>query len=108
MNTQNIQTAINELQKRLIQRFGNDVQLYLFGSAARGDYSSESDIDVLVLVPGELPHSQEEDIFDTAYDVELEYDVVFGIIAYSRDFWKSRRAQSMPLFENIRKEGISI
>jgi predicted nucleotidyltransferase len=108
MNTQNIQTAVSELRKRLTYGFGDDVQLYLFGSVARGNYSSDSDIDVLVLVPGKLTASQEEKIFDAAYDVELEYDVVFGIIAYSKDFWTSTQARSMPLCEHIRREGIPV
>ena len=108
MNTQNIQTAITELRKRLTQRLGDHVRLYVFGSVARGSYSSESDIDVLVLVPGKLTNSLEENIFDIAYDVELEYDVVFGVVVYSHDFWRSSRGYSMPLHKIIREEGFAV
>lgn len=42
--------AVNELVRRLAASLGNDViAVTLFGSTARGDAQSESDIDVLVL-----------------------------------------------------------
>lgn len=50
----------------------------------------------------------EEHIFDLAFEVGLHYDIVFGVIVYSADFWATPRARVMPLFENISHEGISI
>lgn len=80
----------------------------LFGSVARGDSQRYSDIDVLVLLPGKVDNTLEEKVFDAAYDIELEYGVVFGIIVYAKDFWASDLAASMPLYQNIRKEGIPV
>ncbi|MEI6127768.1 MAG: nucleotidyltransferase domain-containing protein [Pseudomonadota bacterium] len=50
MNAQDIKYATNALKKKVSDRFGSDDELYLFGSAARGDYEPLSDIDVLVLL----------------------------------------------------------
>ncbi|MBM4312635.1 MAG: nucleotidyltransferase domain-containing protein [Deltaproteobacteria bacterium] len=108
MNRKLIQKAIQELKQRLVQRFGADVELRIFGSVARGDYHEHSDIDILVVLPVLVDNAIEEQIFDMAYDIELEYGLVIGTIAYSKDFWYSDRAAVMPLFRNIQRESLSV
>ncbi|MCK4765993.1 MAG: nucleotidyltransferase domain-containing protein [Candidatus Aminicenantes bacterium] len=103
-----IKEALDLLKSRLAERFGSDIELTLFGSTARGESREFSDIDVLVLFPGEVDISLEERIFDAAFEVGLEYDIVFGVIVYSHDFWETPRAKVMPLYENIQQEGIRI
>lgn len=58
--------------------------------------------------PQEVDISLEEQVFDLAFEVGLEYDIVFGVIVYSRRFWKTPRAAVMPLYESINREGIRI
>ncbi len=50
---------------------------------ARGDYHEYSDIDILVVLPSEVNTATEEQVFDLAYDIELEYGVIIGTIVYS-------------------------
>jgi len=45
---------------------------------ARGDYHEHSDIDILVVLPVPVDNAIEEQIFDMAYDIELEYGLVIG------------------------------
>jgi predicted nucleotidyltransferase len=92
----------------LIDRFGPDVELRIFGPVARGDYQEHSDIDLLVVLPVPVNHAVEEQVFDMACDVELEYGLVIGTIVYSKDFWYSDRASAMPLFRNIQREGLFV
>jgi predicted nucleotidyltransferase len=103
-----IKEALNRLKEKVVEHFGTETEIFLFGSAARGEYDEFSDVDVLVLIPGEVDIALEERIFDLAFEVGLQYDVVFGVIVYSIDFWKTPRAAVMPLYENIKREGISI
>lgn len=103
-----IKQAINKLKEKLIAKFGSDIEIYLFGSFVRGDYQTYSDIDILVLVPFELNNSIEEQIFDIAYDIELEHDVVFGVVVYSKEYWYSQLSRVTPLYKNIQKEGITV
>lgn len=103
-----MERAVQELKQKLIERLGHKTEIYLFGSAARGDFGPLSDIDVLVLIPFEVNNSLEEEIFDLAYDVELECGVVFGIVVYSKEFWNSPTASFMPLHKNIEREGIAV
>ncbi len=108
MTKGDIETAIREFKKKLIDKFGAETEIYLFGSAARGDYGMYSDIDLLVLLPFEPNNSIEEQVFDLGYDIELEYSVVFGIIVYPKTFWNSEMAGTMPLYKNIKKEGVCV
>ncbi len=108
MNDQNIKRSISALKKILQKRFGSELELYLFGSVARNDYEPDSDIDILVLIPGKVDTSLKEDIIDLAYDVELEYDVVFGIVVRSKEFWISEKAAAMPFHQNVQREAVRI
>jgi predicted nucleotidyltransferase len=100
--------VVQELKSKLIELFGEGIELRVFGSAARGDYRKHSDIDVLVLLPVRVNNTIEEKVFDSAYDIELKYSVIFGIVVYAKEFWASDIAASMPLYQNIQRESISI
>ena len=108
MNQTQIQKAIQALKQGLVNRFGTDVELRIFGSVARGDYHEHSDIDILVVLPGKVDNAIEEQVFDMAYDIELEYGLVIGTIVYSRDFLYSDRAVVMPLYKNIQRDGLFV
>ena len=62
----------------------------------------------LILYPGNVTNSLEEEIIDIAYEIELKYDIIFGIVVYSQEFWNSEYAQSMPLYQNIIFEGLPV
>ena len=108
MTKQTIEHAVKELKEIIAARYGQATEMRIFGSAARGAFSKESDIDVLVLVPGDINNTIEENIFELAYDIELKFSVVFGIIVYPKQFWHSDKAKAMPLFHTISKEGIAV
>jgi uncharacterized protein len=46
--------AITKITRRLVE-FYRPERIYLFGSAARGDWGPDSDLDFCVVVPGETP-----------------------------------------------------
>ena len=108
MTKKQINMAVQELKSKLRMSFGEDIELRLFGSAVRGDYRKHSDIDVLVLLPGRVDNALEEKVFDAAYDIELKHGLIFGIIVYAREFWRSEVAASMPLYQNIEREGVTV
>lgn len=108
MNKKNINKSIAQLKKALFNRFGKGIELYLFGSVARNDYHPDSDIDILVLVPGEVDTKLEIEILHLAYDIELEYDVVFGLVVNEKEFWESEKASVMPFHQNLQREALRI
>jgi len=88
--------------KQAVESKYDIIELKLFGSSARQDYSKTSDIDIMVRLP-RLDREIEEDLFDTAYELELEYDCVIDVIVLPQDF-----SESIPLYQNILKEGVEI
>lgn len=45
----------------------------------------------------------EEDVFNMAYDLELEYDCLIDVIVLPKNL-----KYTIPLYQNILKEGISV
>ncbi len=93
------------ITKRFRQAVGdkyNIIEMRLFGSFARGDYSKSSDIDLMVRLP-KVDRNIEEDLFNIAYDLELEYDCVIDVIVLPQNF-----NNNIMIYQNIQKEGIAI
>ncbi len=86
----------------IIEKKYTILDIKLFGSSVRGDFSKSSDIDIMVKLPT-VNRKIEEDLFNIAYDLELEYDCLIGIIVLSEDM-----KTNIPLFQNIEKEGVRI
>jgi len=94
-----------ELRKRIASKYLVH-QFRVFGSAARGDSRKGSDIDVWVCL-SELDREIEEDLFDIAYDIELEYDCLIDLIAVSEKDLKGQIGIA-PIQKNILSEGIPL
>ncbi len=84
-------------------------QMILYGSYARGDYGDNSDMDIMVWT--ELTDDRiiqiEDEIFDAAYDIELEYGVPISVNIKNEKHFKNW-VNSLPYYSNIQKEGIII
>ena len=93
---------ISKQFKQSIEEKYNIVDMKLFGSSARGDFSKSSDIDIMVRLP-KVDRTIEEELFDIAYDLELEYDCLIDVIVLAEDM-----IDSIPLYQNIEKEGVAI
>jgi predicted nucleotidyltransferase len=82
------------------------VKLILFGSQARGDAEDGSDIDVLVVLKGQVEAGKEiERTIDIVSRLSLENDIVVSCLFIDEDRFLSRNG---PLLRNIRKEGIDV
>lgn len=94
--------AIIKQFRQAVEEKYSIIEMKLFGSFARGDYSKTSDIDLMVVLP-KVNRNIEEDLFNIAYDLELEYDCVIDVIVLPQNF-----NNSIPVYQNIRKEGIAV
>lgn len=99
--------AIQGLKEQLKKDFSVK-EIVLFGSKARGDSDAESDLDVLVVLNDEVDDDIRKKVFSLSFELELKYDVIFGILVEQKDFWDSPRGRSMPIRWNIDKEGIEV
>lgn len=92
----------NILQEKL-------VKIILYGSYARGDFSEDSDIDLLILVNAaqDRLHGYTDAIYDLSYDYDQIYDVEINPVVQSfaiYDHWKT----TYPFFLNVEKEGVAV
>ena len=84
-------------------------KIILYGSYARGDYDSESDIDIMVLADvntAELPKLKDK-ICQISSDVSLDNDITVSVFLKDRAFFDSH-INILPFYKNIVSEGILI
>lgn len=87
--------------------FGNSiVEIILYGSYARGDYDSDSDIDITAIVHGERRELQDKlkYVWDVAFDIGLENNIIISptvIPVHEFDKYKIQ----LPYYRNIATEG---
>jgi len=96
-----IAVIVKQLRKKIESRY-NIRDMKLFGSSARGDSSQDSDIDIMIKLPF-VDRNIEEDLFNMAYDLELEHDCLIDIIVIPESL-----KTSIPLYQNIEKEGVAV
>lgn len=97
----------NEMVKCYQQVYGKDiVDIFLYGSYARGDYDSESDIDFAAIVYGEREALQQKlkVIWDMSVDIGIENDVVISPIVIPHDEFEKYQ-EILPYYRSILTEG---
>ena len=100
-----IKKALKELQQSLEQIYGEQLRgIYLYGSYARGDFHPDSDVDVLIVLDGEVKPTQEIDrINHQVANICLDHNILIATFPVSEKWFKERKS---PFFENVRQEGV--
>ncbi len=103
--SENEKKAVLALKKEVL-KLDKKAKLIIYGSKVRGDFDEESDIDILIILGNPLPELKYK-ILDIATEIELQYDVVFGIVIISQEEFKNSKIFRQSLyFKNIKSEGI--
>jgi predicted nucleotidyltransferase len=103
-----IRKILRDLKKGLIEIYGDQLKaVYLFGSFARGEGKlPDSDIDVMVVLSTEFNYWKTyERASKLIADVSLENDVVVSVKLASQNKYAESK---MPLYINVRKEGVVV
>ena len=101
------QQLLLEIKKIVLQQ-EPEAELILYGSYARGDFGTESDIDILVLIEKEnITYEDEKRITHPLYDLELKTNMVISPLIRSKKTWYEKYPNT-GLFINIKKEGIHL
>ena len=102
------QTATEELIRRLHAKYPDRIlSTTLFGSVARGDFTADSDIDLLI-VADTVDADFEWDVWGNGSRVSLEFDVIFDLHVYSRAHWESLREKRRTLWKNVEQDGVEL
>jgi predicted nucleotidyltransferase len=99
--------ALDAAVRVLRERFPVE-RIVLFGSKARGDDDSESDIDLLVLTSRPLSHPEKSDIVDALYPLELEHEVMISPLIIPLEEWQSGLTSFLPIHREVAEQGIVI
>lgn len=89
---------------RLRQSFPQ-AAIWAFGSRARGEATSESDLDICVVVD-QLDRSAREVIRQIAWEIGFANDIVITTVKYSRDAFEHGPPSVSPLVLTVLREGI--
>jgi predicted nucleotidyltransferase len=102
------QQAINAfLDKLWVACKTNIINVYLFGSQARGDIQQDSDIDILVIA-AQSDWRLKHQISHIAADVGLEYDVLIDAHIIQESRWKEIGEAGYRFYKNVMDEGVSL
>jgi len=97
------------LRKLLQQKLGSTLtKIMVFGSYARKENTSESDIDIVILLDIPVDWQLKKEIHFLMADIDLQYDIVLSARVFSIVEWESSRFRSTPLFQAIEREGVTI
>lgn len=105
-----------EQNREILQSFSNDVikcmggsvkKIILYGSYARGDYTNQSDMDIMILTSLDDAgiRNIENQIYDIAFDYEMSRGIVISVNIQNIDhfnYWLG----ALPYYDNVEKEGI--
>ena len=96
------EAVIQELNEKLLRKYGDFLGITFFGSRNRDDFLSESDFDILVLFSRKPEWQKENEVLDLIYEVELKYDIVIDAKVYHDEEIKK---QNTPFRVNVMREG---
>jgi len=103
-----VRKIIQIYAKEAMKIFGDRLKaVILYGSYARGDFDSESDIDIMVLL--DLPEEQmaeaRKKMRCIADALDLKYDCVISSIFQSYDSFECYKSVS-PFYQNVERDGV--
>jgi predicted nucleotidyltransferase len=100
-----IQT-LKEISARIKDKFDFVLKIYLFGSFAKGKYTPESDLDILIVLSRcDLPFIERRDLFVDFFK-EIPFDL--NIFAYTEDEIGEMIAQKNLFITEVLEEAVEI
>lgn len=107
---QTLQDVIEQYVAYVKDIYGSHLrQVILYGSYARGDFNTESDVDIMILLD-----LTEQDIkgyrhqlSDMTFDFNMGHDMDIKPIAKNVEHFE-RWIENYPFYTNVKKEGITL
>jgi predicted nucleotidyltransferase len=82
------------------------VKAKIFGSKVKGIADDESDLDILILLPGEVSEDTRREIIYKVFDINLAYETNLSPLIMSEGEWEGRPTSLLPIHAFIEEEGV--
>jgi len=90
-----------------VAEFGENIlDVILFGSQASGNFSKDSDYDILILLSHECDWKYQNLVFDKAFDIGLKNQVLFDLHLLSLNEKNNTLKGKEPVFVNAFEKGV--
>lgn len=102
----NVNKEVQEFIKQVKKLLGIRLKrIILYESYARGDYNSQSDVDMMTLTDLSSKEIEEyrDKISDIAYDIELSTGIIISPVIKNIEKYNSR-INFVPFYKNVEKE----
>ncbi len=114
MNLRNLPDNIRDLLQKYISGVIDAYDIHvrkiiLFGSYARGDFDSDSDIDIMVLVdyPREDIGKIRSKMSDISFELSYDNNIEINPLIQNEDFF-TKWIRSYPFYNNVANEGVEL
>ena len=89
------------------QHPGVVARMVIYGSKARGDDHSDSDLDVLLVVKNEAAHLKRH-LRRIGYDLAATSEAVPSLLVYTQDEWESRKRSGSPFQLAVERDAVQV
>ena len=107
---QTMQQLIQQYVSNIHDIYGSHLrQIILYGSYARGDFRSDSDVDIMILLDlsdMEIKKYRHQ-LSDMTFDFNMDYDVDIKPIAKSEEHYR-KWVDNYPFYSNVNREGVRL
>ncbi len=103
---ENEEQALKRLREELFTRYPI-LDFRLYGSKARGEGRPDSDLDVMIELPG-YDRVIVAEIDDIVYRINLEHDVFISTLVFGKDELEEGPMSESPIYKVIQREGVPL
>lgn len=99
--------VLQKLKRTAQEMYGQRFrQMILYGSYARGEAQTGSDVDILlVLKDVSDPLAERDRLSEVLWQLALEHGIVLSVLPVDEQAFETRQT---PLFLNVKREGVTI